>query len=113
MEMKSNFGDQQQRFARAFAHRCAGAFPGCSLAVMHRGEAVASTGLGRFTYEPQSPEVAAGHHLRSRLRLQGIATTTAGAAIAGDERRRSRSTTGVVNLSIPASAVTNNHAATT
>ena len=61
MELKSNFADQQRRFARAFGLLREGiaarAFPGCSLVVLHRGELIVSTGLGRFTYEPQSPEV--------------------------------------------------------
>ena len=84
MEMKSNFGDQQQRFALANAWLreaiASGAFPGCSLAVMHRGEAVASTGLGRFTYEPQSPEVAAGA-IFDLASLTKIVATTAMAMI--------------------------------
>jgi CubicO group peptidase (beta-lactamase class C family) len=63
MDMKQNFADQDQRFARAFSLLRdaigARAFPGCLLAVVYRGELVASKHLGRFTYEPQSPEVTA------------------------------------------------------
>src|SRR5208282_1764879 len=33
------------------------AFPGCSLAVTARGELVALKALGRFTYDPASPEI--------------------------------------------------------
>jgi serine-type D-Ala-D-Ala carboxypeptidase len=61
MELKSSFAGQQQRFARAFdllrEGIAARAFPGCSLAVLHRGDLIVSAGFGRFTYEPQSPEV--------------------------------------------------------
>ena len=35
------------------------AFPGCALSVLHRGKLVALKGLGRFTYEPDSPAVEA------------------------------------------------------
>jgi CubicO group peptidase (beta-lactamase class C family) len=55
------FHDQETRFARAFsvvrnavAER---AFPGAALAVAYRGELVASSGFGRFTYTADSPEV--------------------------------------------------------
>ncbi len=79
MELKSNFGDQQRRFARAFAllrHAIAArAFPGCSLAVAHRGELVASIGFGRFTYEPQSPEVTAGTMFDIASLTKIVATT--------------------------------------
>jgi CubicO group peptidase (beta-lactamase class C family) len=61
MERKPTPSDQEQRFGRAFELLREGiaarAFPGCSLAVVHRRQLVASKGLGRFTYEPQSPEV--------------------------------------------------------
>ena len=61
MELTPNFSAQEQRFAPAFdllrAGIAARAFPGCSLAVVHCGELIACEGLGRFTYEPQSPEV--------------------------------------------------------
>jgi CubicO group peptidase (beta-lactamase class C family) len=52
---------QESRFSRAFAViRDAirqPAFPGAALAVTHRGSLVASQGFGRFTYEPDSPDV--------------------------------------------------------
>jgi CubicO group peptidase (beta-lactamase class C family) len=64
VQLKPNFSDQDRRFSRAFERLRQGiaarAFPGCSLCVVHRGQLVASKGLGRFTYEPQSPEVGAG-----------------------------------------------------
>jgi CubicO group peptidase (beta-lactamase class C family) len=62
MELKSNFADQHQRFARAFNLLrdaiAARVFPGCALAVVQRGNLIAANSFGRFTYEPQSPEVA-------------------------------------------------------
>jgi CubicO group peptidase (beta-lactamase class C family) len=56
-----NFVAQDDRFRSAFGiveKAIAGrAFPGCSLAVTFRGELVAYKALGRFTYDPASPEV--------------------------------------------------------
>ncbi len=89
-----------ERFTRAFdllrdavASR---AFPGCSLAVMHRGEPVASTGLGRFTYEPQSPEVAADT-IFDVASLTKIVATTAMAMILYER--------GVLDLDLPVESV--------
>jgi serine-type D-Ala-D-Ala carboxypeptidase len=80
LELKSNIADQHQRFARALALLrqaiAGGAFPGCSLAVIDRGELVASAGLGRFTYEPQSPEVAAGAIFDLASLTKVVATTS-------------------------------------
>ena len=80
MELKSDFGGQHQRFARAFALLreaiASNAFPGCSLAVVHRGKLVASTGLGRFTYDPQSPEVTAGAIFDLASLTKIVATTS-------------------------------------
>ncbi|HEV2115317.1 MAG TPA: serine hydrolase domain-containing protein [Terriglobales bacterium] len=60
---QADYGGQDERFARAFsvlqqaiAER---AFPGCALSVLHHGKLVALKGLGRFTYEPNSPVVQA------------------------------------------------------
>ncbi len=55
--------DQGRVFASAFDVLRAGiaehAFPGASAAVLSRGKIVALEGVGRFTYEPDSPEVTA------------------------------------------------------
>ena len=56
-----NFAAQDDRFRGAFGiiknAITARAFPACSLAVTFRGELVAHKALGRFTYDPTSPEV--------------------------------------------------------
>ncbi len=56
-----NFIAQDDRFHAAFSilERAVAAhsFPACSLAVTLRGELVAYKALGRFTYDPASPEV--------------------------------------------------------
>ena len=56
-----NCATQDDRFQNAFGILekaiAARAFPACSLAVTFRGELVAHRALGRFTYEPASPEV--------------------------------------------------------
>jgi CubicO group peptidase (beta-lactamase class C family) len=56
-----NFVAQDERFRAALtileSAIAARAFPGCSLAVTFRGELVAHKALGRFTYDPASPEV--------------------------------------------------------
>lgn len=56
-----DFGRQDEQFQRAFAVLRAGieqkAFPGTSVAVTHQGRLVALKGLGRFTYDTDSPEV--------------------------------------------------------
>jgi len=53
--------DQEQRFARAFALLDAAiarkAFPGAALAITHGEKLVALRAFGRFTYQPDSPEV--------------------------------------------------------
>ncbi|MBZ5628166.1 MAG: beta-lactamase family protein [Acidobacteriia bacterium] len=80
MELNSNFTAQDQRFGRALRLLrdaiAAGAFPGCSLAVVHGGELVACQGLGRFTYEPQSPEVTADTIFDVASLTKIVATTT-------------------------------------
>jgi CubicO group peptidase (beta-lactamase class C family) len=56
-----NFAPQDDRFRGAFSilekDIAARAFPACSLAVTFGGELVAHKALGRFTYDPASPEV--------------------------------------------------------
>jgi CubicO group peptidase (beta-lactamase class C family) len=100
MEMPPNFGDQEQRFARAFALLreaiAMGAFPGCSLAVVHCGNLVASAGLGHFTYEPHSPEVAADT-IFDVASLTKIVATTAMAMILYER--------GVLDLDLPVESV--------
>lgn len=58
-----DFGEQEQRFARAFGILREGiaakAFPGASAAVTYQGKLVALAGFGRFTYDADSPAVAA------------------------------------------------------
>ncbi|MBZ5566751.1 MAG: beta-lactamase family protein [Acidobacteriia bacterium] len=80
MNLKSNLAAQDRRFARAFrlVHDAiaARAFPGCSLAVVHRGELVACRGVGRFAYEPQAPEVAADTIFDVASLTKMVATTT-------------------------------------
>jgi len=60
---QADYGVQDERFARAFAVLQQAiserAFPGCALSILHRGKLVALKGLGRFTYEPDSPSVKA------------------------------------------------------
>jgi CubicO group peptidase (beta-lactamase class C family) len=57
------FDGQDNQFQRAFDVLCSGikqrAFPGASIAVAHRGKLVARKGLGHFTYQAESPAVAA------------------------------------------------------
>ena len=53
--------EQEQRFGAAFVILrnaiATHVFPGCSVAVTERGKLVAWKGLGRFVYEPTSPEI--------------------------------------------------------
>ncbi len=56
-----DFAQQDTRFSRAFEILREGiarrAFPGAAVAVTYQGRLVALKGLGRFTYEPDSPAV--------------------------------------------------------
>lgn len=58
---RSDFAQQEKRFARAFAlirdAIAQRAFPGAVLAVTHRSALVVSRGFGRFTYQADAPEV--------------------------------------------------------
>ncbi len=60
--LPEHLADQDQRFSRAFQVIETGvaqkAFPGASIAITHCGELVASKGIGRFTYEQNSPSVS-------------------------------------------------------
>ena len=75
-----DFGEQEQRFARAFGILreaiAARAFPGASAAVTHRGKLVALAGLGRFTYDAGSPAVTAETVLDLASLTKVVATTT-------------------------------------
>lgn len=59
--LPSALANQDERFARALAVLQNGieqrAFPGASVAITHHGRLIASKGLGRFTYQPESPIV--------------------------------------------------------
>ena len=100
MELKSNFGDQDRRFARAIDMLREGiaarAFPGCSLAVVHRDQLIASIGLGGFTFDPQSPVVAADT-IFDIASLTKIVATTAMAMILYER--------GVLDLDLPVESV--------
>jgi CubicO group peptidase (beta-lactamase class C family) len=53
------------------------AFPGASVAVMHRGKLVALKGLGRFTYDSDSIEVGTWTHYDLASLTKVVATTAA------------------------------------
>jgi len=95
-----NTAAQDDRFRRAFAilsHAIEGrAFPGCSVAVTDRGELAAHKTLGRFTYEPSSPEVSVDT-LFDLASLTKVVATTAMAMILYER--------GVLDLETPVSAV--------
>ena len=60
----ASYGDQDERFARAYeglrAAIGAKAFPAASVAVTHEGKLIALRSFGRFTFDPASPEVTIG-----------------------------------------------------
>jgi CubicO group peptidase (beta-lactamase class C family) len=95
-----NCSAQDQRFRSAFdilEKAIAGrAFPACSLAVTFRGEVVAHKSLGRFTYDPASPEVTAAS-LFDVASLTKVVATTAMAMILYER--------GVLDLGAPVTAV--------
>jgi CubicO group peptidase (beta-lactamase class C family) len=75
-----DFGEQEQRFSRAFgilrqaiADR---AFPGASTAVTHRGKLIALAGFGHFTYDADAPAVAAKTVFDLASLTKVVATTT-------------------------------------
>jgi CubicO group peptidase (beta-lactamase class C family) len=74
-----NFDAQDKRFHDAFGTLekaiAARAFPSCSLAVTFCGELVAHQALGRFTYDPASPEVSAASIFDLASLTKVIATT--------------------------------------
>ncbi|MFB3813911.1 MAG: serine hydrolase domain-containing protein [Terriglobales bacterium] len=77
---RSTAAGQDRRFARAFAVLdkaiAARAFPGAAVAVTFNGSLVALKGVGRFTYDPDSPAVTADtiYDLASVTKV--VATTT-------------------------------------
>ncbi len=75
-----NFSAQDERFGAAFqilekaiAQRT---FPGCAVAVTHRGELVANKALGRFTYDPSAPAVQTESIFDLASVSKVVATTT-------------------------------------
>ncbi len=77
--LDSGFADQSRRFSRAFQVIREAieqqAFPGAALAVTYRGALIASEGFGRFTYEPEAPEVKAETAFDLASLTKAIATT--------------------------------------
>jgi CubicO group peptidase (beta-lactamase class C family) len=75
-----NLAAQQDRFRIAFDTLenaiAARVFPGCALAVTHRGELVAHHALGNFTYDPVSPEVTTATLFDLASLTKIVATTT-------------------------------------
>ena len=60
---QADYAGQDERFATAFAILRQAiserAFPGCAVSLLHEGKLVALKGLGRFTYDADSPQVQA------------------------------------------------------
>jgi CubicO group peptidase (beta-lactamase class C family) len=95
-----NFDVQDKRFRDAFGTLekaiAARAFPACSLAVTFRGELVAHKALGRFTYDPASPEVSTAS-LFDVASLTKVVATTAMAMILYER--------GLLDLEAPVTAI--------
>lgn len=76
----SSYGQQETVFASAFdilknaiaQH----AFPGASVAVTFKGKLIALKAVGRFTYEPESPEVTPASIFDLASVSKGMATTS-------------------------------------
>jgi serine-type D-Ala-D-Ala carboxypeptidase len=71
-------------------------FPGCAIAVTHRGELVAHRALGHFTYDPVSPEVTDAS-IFDLASLTKVVATTAMAMILYER--------GLLDLDAPVTAV--------
>src|SRR5271155_2430219 len=101
-----NLAAQDDRFRRAFGILekavAARAFPGCSLAVTFRGELVAHKAIGRFMYDPASPEVTTAS-IFDLASLTKIVATTAMAMILYER--------GLLDLEAPVSAIVHEFAA--
>lgn len=79
--LKPALNGQERTFAEAFAVLECGiaeeAFPGASIAVVHRGELVALHGFGQFTYEADSPRATHDSIYDLASLTKVVATTTA------------------------------------
>ncbi|MGE0406034.1 MAG: serine hydrolase domain-containing protein, partial [Candidatus Korobacteraceae bacterium] len=77
---ESTYQDQERRFRRAFEVLQRGigerVFPGAATAITLRGELLALKGMGRFTYEPNSPEVTPATIFDLASVTKVVATTT-------------------------------------
>jgi serine-type D-Ala-D-Ala carboxypeptidase len=95
-----NLAAQDDRFRVAFGILenavAARAFPGCSVAVTFRGELVAHKAIGRFTYDPASPEVTTASIFDLASLTKVVATT--GMAMILYER-------GLLDLEAPVTAI--------
>jgi CubicO group peptidase (beta-lactamase class C family) len=95
-----NFVAQDDHFRSAFSilQKAIGAraFPACSMAVTFRGELVAYKALGRFTYDPASPEVNSAS-LFDLASLTKVVATTAMAMILYER--------GLLDLEAPVTAI--------
>jgi serine-type D-Ala-D-Ala carboxypeptidase len=95
-----NLAAQEDRFRIAFGILekaiATRAFPVCSLAVTFRGELVAHKALGRFTYDPASPEVTTAS-LFDLASLTKVVATTATAMILYER--------GLLDLEAPVTAI--------
>jgi CubicO group peptidase (beta-lactamase class C family) len=95
-----NFSAQDDQFPSAFSILekaiAARAFPACSLAITFRGELVAHKALGRFTYDPASPEVTTAS-LFDLASLTKVVATTAMAMILYER--------GLLDLEAPVTAI--------
>lgn len=95
-----NFSAQDDQFPSAFTILekaiAARAFPACSLAITFRGELVAYKALGRFTYDPASPQVTTAS-LFDLASLTKVVATTAMAMILYER--------GLLDLETPVTAI--------
>jgi CubicO group peptidase (beta-lactamase class C family) len=95
-----NFSAQDEQFPSAFGILqkaiAAHAFPACALAIAFRGELVAHKALGRFTYDPASPEVTTAS-LFDLASLTKVVATTAMAMILYER--------GLLDLEAPVTAI--------
>ena len=95
-----NFAAQDDRFSSAFGVLekaiAAHAFPACSLAVAVGGELVAHKALGRFTYDPASPEVTTAS-IFDLASLTKVVATTAMAMVLYER--------GLLDLEAPVTAI--------
>jgi serine-type D-Ala-D-Ala carboxypeptidase len=85
LQLPLNVGDQDSRFHTAFRLLedaiSARAFPAAAVAALYRGELIAWKGLGRQTFEVNSPEVTAETVFDIASVSKVVATTTAAAIL--------------------------------